>query len=219
MDEARRLALEGAGHGTAVVARVQQAGRGRSGNVWVSPAGNLHVTVVLRPGGPARQAPELGFVTALAVAETVDALLGPGTALKWPNDVLRGGAKLAGILLERQDDGAVLAGIGMNVRHAPAGLPYPVTSLAVLGSDAGPDDVLARLLDRLRAGWADWRSNGFGAVLARWSARGPAPGAAMQVRVGAARVAGRYAGLSATGALLLDTPDGRRTVVAGEIVP
>ena len=218
IDEARRLAAAGAPHGVAAVARVQAAGRGRAGRAWVSPPGNLHVTVVLRPGGSARQAPELGFVVALAVAEAVDALLGPGTALKWPNDIMRSGAKLAGILLERQEDGAVLAGIGANVAHAPQGMPYPVASLASLGSDATPDALLSVLLDKLDEGWDAWRATGFAPVLERWLARGPAPGAAMQVRLGAGQVAGRFAGLAADGALLLDTADGRQSFVAGDVV-
>ena len=175
------------------------------------------MTLVLRPGGPARQAPEIGFVVALAVAEAVDSLLGPGTALKWPNDVLRGGGKLAGILLERLDDGTVLAGIGANVRHLPLGMPYPVTSLATLGSDAGPDLLLNWVLDRVDAGWHAWRGDGFASVLARWSTRGPALGTALQVRLGEDRVAGQFAGLAADGALLLDTPAGPRRFVAGEV--
>ena len=218
MDEARRLAAAGAPHGTAALAQVQLAGRGRGGRVWVSPPGNLHVTVVLRPGGPARQAPELGFVVALAVAEAVDSLLGPGTALKWPNDVLRGGGKLAGILLERLDDGTVLAGIGANVRHLPPDMPYQVSSLAAQGSDADAESLLGRVLDRLDAGWATWREAGFASVLARWMLRGPALGAALQVRMGETRVAGHFAGLAADGALLLDTEAGRRSFVAGEVL-
>jgi BirA family biotin operon repressor/biotin-[acetyl-CoA-carboxylase] ligase len=218
MDEARRLAAAGAPHGTAAVAVVQNAGRGRSGRAWVSPPGNLHVTVVLRPGGSAREAPELGFVIALAVAESVDALLGPGTALKWPNDVLRDGAKLAGILLERLEDGVVLAGIGANVRHVPPDMPYPVTSLAALGSDAGPDALLALVLARLDAGWAAWRAAGFAAVLSRWAERGPGLGTPLQVRLGMGQVAGRFAGLAADGALLLDTAQGRQTFVAGDVL-
>ncbi len=215
MDEARTLADQGAPHGTAVVARVQQAGRGRGGHRWASPPGNLHLTVVLRPGGEARLAPELGFVTAVAVAEAVDALAGPQTALKWPNDVLRGGAKLAGILLERLEDGAVLAGVGANVRHSPPGMPYPVTSLAALGCDAEPDALLHAVLHRLAEGWADWQAHGFAPVLARWLARGPALGAPVRMRSG---LAGRFAGLGPDGALLLDGAHGRTAIVAGEVL-
>ena len=218
MDEARTLALAGVVQGTAAIARVQRAGRGRNGRTWVSPPGNLHATVVLRPGGEARRAPELGFVTALAVAEAVDAVAGCRTTLKWPNDVLCGGAKLAGILMERLEDGAVLAGIGINLAHCPPGLPYPVTSLSLLGCAAGPDAVLSAVLERLAAGCAAWQADGFAAVLARWAARGPARGDALQVRLGERQLVGSFAGLAPDGALLLDTRAGQQRVVAGEVL-
>ncbi len=213
------MAAAGAPHGTTVTARVQTGGRGRSGRSWVSPAGNLYATVLLRPPGrDARGAPELGFVVAVAVAEAVDQVAGPGTRLKWPNDVLREGAKLAGILLERLDNGAVLAGIGLNVAHRPDGMPYAVTSLHALGCAAAPDAVLDAVLDRLDAGWGAWRVDGFAAVLARWRLRGPALGAPLQVRLGPEVVAGEFAGLRQDGALLLDTQAGRRTLVAGDVL-
>lgn len=218
MDAARRMAEAGAPHGTTVTARSQTGGRGRSGRVWVSPAGNLHATILLRPDGDARRAPELGFVVALAAAEAVDRLAGPGTALKWPNDLLRDGAKLAGILLERLDDGAVLAGIGINVAHRPEAMPYPVTSLRGLGCDADADAVLDALLGRLGAGWTDWQAQGFAAVLARWRVRGPAPGAPLRVRLGADLVAGAFAGLGPDGSLLLETAAGPRSLVAGDVL-
>ena len=219
MEEARRLALAGAAHGTVVVAEEQRAGRGRAGRSWVSPPGNLHATVVLQPGAEARSAPGLAFVVANAVADAVDGLAGPGTTLKWPNDILRGGAKLAGILLERTDDGAVLAGIGMNVSHSPPGLPYPVTSLAALGCGAEVGAVLAAVMAALRVEWQAWRDEGFALVLQRWAARGPALGSRMVAQVGAEQVTGRFAGLREDGALLLDTAAGRRAVVAGDVQP
>ena len=206
MDEARALAEAGAVHGMVVSADTQRAGRGRSGRVWASPPGNLHATVVLRPGGEPQRAPQLGFVVAL------DRLAGAGTALKWPNDVLRDGAKLAGILLERLENGAVLAGIGANVRHVPPDMPYPVTSLAALGCPAGPEELLGAVMERLEQGWAAWQAGGLAPVLARWSARGPAPGVCLRVRVGAAVLRGRFAGLRQDGALLLEGGGERRAV-------
>ena len=224
MDEARSLAAAGAGHGTIVVAERQDAGRGRSGRVWASPPGNLHATVILRPGVEAQHAPQLGFVVAVAVAQAVDRLAGPSTALKWPNDIMRDGAKLAGILMERIDDGAVLAGIGMNVRHHPLAMPYPVTSLRVLGCEAGSDTVLGAIQDALREEWAVWRAQGFSEVRRRWLARGPADGTRLMVRLGtgtieAGTIEGSFAGLREDGALLLDTADGRRALVGGDVQP
>ena len=218
MDEARALADAGAAHGTVVSADTQRAGRGRSGRAWASPLGNLHATVVLRPGGGPQQAPQLGFVVALAAAEAVDRLAGPGTALKWPNDVLRAGAKLAGILLERLEDGAVLAGIGANVRHAPPDMPYPVTSLAALGCLAGPEELLMAMMEQLEQGWAAWQAEGFGGVLDRWRTRGPAPGAPLRVRQGGTFLAGQFAGLRTDGALLLDVDGERRALLAGDVL-
>ncbi len=218
MDVARDIASDGAVHGTVVTARVQTGGRGRSGRQWSSPAGNMYATIILRPAGEPRRAPELGFVCALAVAEAVDALAGAGTRLKWPNDALRDGAKLAGILLERLSDGAVLAGIGINVAFKPDNTPYPVTSLRALGCSAGPDDVLDALIDRLAAGWTAWEADGFAPVLARWRARGPDLGAKLRVRLETGIVTGAFAGLGTDGRLLLDTEAGRRTLVAGDVL-
>ncbi len=127
-DEALRLAREGAPHGTVVTAREQTAGRGRVGRAWASPPGNLYLSVLLRLDLPVARIAELSFVAALAVAETVDAFVAGRASLKWPNDVLIDGAKVAGILIE-QADGVAVIGIGVNVAHCPSGLAYPVTSL------------------------------------------------------------------------------------------
>ena len=218
MDEARLRAERGAAHGTVVAARLQRAGRGRNARPWSSPAGNLHATLLLRPGVTATRAPELGFVIALAVADAVDTLAGAGTSLKWPNDVLRHGAKLAGILLERLDDGAVLAGVGLNVRHAPPGMPYRVTSLAAEGLDLTPEAVLDAVLLQVDAIWTVWQREGLPRILARWQRRGPSRGTLLQVRLPSGTVSGGFAGLAANGSLLLDTPSGRRTLLAGEVL-
>ena len=164
-------------------------------------------------------APQLGFVMALAVVGTVDALAGPGTAVKWPNDIMRDSAKLAGILLETCDDGTVLAGTGVNVRHSPPGMPYPVTCLQDLGCDASAPDVMDRLLAELRLEWDAWQSTGFGPVLQRWCERGPLPGAALRVRTGSRVLSGRFAGLRADGALLLQTAETLHAIVAGDVQP
>src|ERR1700753_1319641 len=109
-DEARRLAAEGAPHGTVIHADEQTAGRGRLAHTWFSPPGNLYLSILLRTGQSAARSAELSFLAALAVADTVEALLPRQirAMLKWPNDVLINGAKIAGILLEQVDDATVL---------------------------------------------------------------------------------------------------------------
>ncbi|MBV9116317.1 MAG: biotin--[acetyl-CoA-carboxylase] ligase [Acetobacteraceae bacterium] len=218
-DEARRLAEGGAAHGTVVAAREQTAGRGRAGRSWASPPENLYLSVLLRLDRTPGRLAELSFVAALAVADMVDAFLPTGVraTLKWPNDVLVGGAKISGILLE-QADGATIIGMGVNVVHAPAGTPYPATSLAREAGEASAVSVeacrtalLAALAKRLDA----WLGAGFVPVRAAWLARAHPLGTPLR----AGQTDGAFAGLDADGALLLDTSDGRCRVVAGEVFP
>ena len=219
-DEALRLARDGAPDGTIVVARQQSAGRGRQGRVWISPSGNLYVSYLVRTGrfpgfAPARAA-EIGFVAALAVADTLDTIVA-GSRLKWPNDVLLAGAKIAGILTEMTGD-AIVIGIGINIAHSPPDMPYPVTSAASLGGTATANDALEVLTARLDQRLAAWHAYGFGQVREAWLQRGPAPGQLLTARVGAATINGGFAGLAEDGALLLMTADGPRRIVAGEVL-
>src|SRR5437588_611372 len=124
-EEAKRLARAGAADKTLVWARTQTAGRGRGGRSWVSPAGNLYLSLILRETCPPARAAELGFAAAVALAAALDRLApGLDLAFKWPNDVLLGGRKLAGILIEAESAAAavdwLVLGLGVNVRPAPA---------------------------------------------------------------------------------------------------
>ena len=221
-DEARRLARAGAAEGTVVVAEEQTAGRGRQGRSWTSAPGNLYVSIVLRPGVPAERLHELAFLAGLAVAEAVAALLPPGPAvtLKWPNDVLIDGAKVAGLLLEQDAEAAIL-GIGVNVAHHPEQTPYRAGALATVGARATPEMVLQRLLAAIDAALTLWRAHGFAAIRSHWLARAHPPGTPLVVRLGGATEAavldGRFAGIDAAGALLLDTAAGQVRIVAGEV--
>jgi BirA family biotin operon repressor/biotin-[acetyl-CoA-carboxylase] ligase len=220
-DEALRLARDGASDGTVVVARQQSAGRGRQGRIWVSPPGNLYVSYLFRtsrfPGVATGRVAEIGFVAVLAVADTLDTIIA-GCRLKWPNDVLLAGAKIAGILTEMTGD-AIVIGIGINVAHSPPDMPYPVISAASLGGTASADDVLVTLTARLDQRLADWQAHGFGPVREAWLQRGPILGQMLTARVGASSISGGFAGLAEDGALLLTTPDGPRRIVAGEVLP
>ncbi|WP_158927396.1 biotin--[acetyl-CoA-carboxylase] ligase [Acidisphaera sp. S103] len=219
-DEARRLAQEGAPHGTVVHADEQTAGRGRMAHKWFSPAGNLYISILLRTGEPANRTAELSFLAALAVADTVEALLPRQTRamLKWPNDVLVSGAKIAGILLEQVDD-AVIMGIGLNVLEAPSNVAYKTTTIVANGGIASVDGARDILLGRLGSHLAVWRIDGFAPIREQWLGRSYPIGAAIRANAGGQPVAGHFAGLDADGALLLDTPQGRHRIVAGDVVP
>lgn len=223
-DDAKALAAAGAPHGSVVWAREQSAGRGRYARQWQSPPGNMYMSVVLRPEVPPARTAELGFVAALAVAETVEAFLpaGPPARLKWPNDVLVNGGKIAGILLEGQFNGMdiawVVAGIGINVTGAPDNPAYPATSLVALGAPGvTARDVLEILLARLST-WLDvWRHSGFTAVRDGWMARAARLGETLTVRIGTDPLSGHFRGIDLDGALLLETPQGTRRITAGEV--
>lgn len=217
-DEARRLAQEGAPHGTAVHADEQTAGRGRLARRWFSPPGNLYLSVLLRYDLPPARIAELSFVAALAVADTADSLLPKHTRtlLKWPNDVLVEGAKISGILLEQADQALVL-GIGLNVLHAPDSAGYRTTTLVASGGIATVEGARGILLQRLAAHLAAWEADGFQPIRSAWLARSYPIGETLQVGAGERRMEGGFAGLDADGALLLDTATGRRRIVAGDV--
>jgi BirA family biotin operon repressor/biotin-[acetyl-CoA-carboxylase] ligase len=217
-DEVRRLAAEGAPHGTVVHADEQTAGRGRLAHTWFSPRGNLYLSVLLRTGLPAARSSELSFLAALAVADSVEVLLPRQirSILKWPNDVLVNGAKIAGILVEQVDD-ATIIGIGLNVLQAPSNTAYKTTTIVANGGIASVDGARDILLGRLSFHLAEWQSTGFGPIRDQWLGRSYPIGAAIHANVGGQSVTGHFAGLDPDGALLLDTAKGRRRIVAGEI--
>ncbi|HEY7576797.1 MAG TPA: biotin--[acetyl-CoA-carboxylase] ligase [Acetobacteraceae bacterium] len=217
-DEAARLAREGAAHGTVVHADQQTSGRGRFSRRWSSPAGNLYLSIVLRLDVPPVRRVEIGFIAALAVADSVDVML-PRTiraTLKWPNDVLVQNGKIAGILLENADE-ALILGIGLNVLQAPTGVSYQVSTIVGCGGLATVDGTRTRLLGALSDWLTVWQQDGFAAIRAAWLARAHPVGAPLSVHVAERYVSGRFAGLDEDGALLLDTSEGRNRIVAGDV--
>jgi BirA family biotin operon repressor/biotin-[acetyl-CoA-carboxylase] ligase len=168
---------------------------------------------------------EIGFVAAISVAETVEMLLPPGflVALKWPNDVLVNGAKIAGILLECEPSDHtvpwVVLGIGINISVAPSDLPYSVTALS--SSRVGsimPQEVLPILLEALRRWLTIWDTLGFSPVRHAWLRRARRLGPLIQVRIGEDLISGRAVDLDCTGALIIETPERRRHIIAGEVM-
>lgn len=223
-DEALRLGREGAPDLTLVTARSQNAGRGRRGRQWSSPVGNLYCSFLLRPACPAGRLAELGFVASVAAAEACNGLLPPplGVELKWPNDLLLGGAKLSGILLETIEEvpgeRLVAVGIGINVAAAPKDTPYPATCL----TDHGPiavADVARMLALRFAERYRQWRDDGFAPVRRAWTALATGRGRPVTVRIGTELLQGAFAGIDEAGALLLELPSGaRRRILAGDVM-
>lgn len=218
MDEVRRLAQAGAPTGTVVHADRQEQGRGRLARNWVSPAGNLYMSILLRTDQPAHRSVEVSFLTALAVAETLRAML-PAKAplrLKWPNDVLVDDAKICGILLEQAED-VLIIGIGVNILEAPSIAAYRTTTVAAQGGIASVDGARDMLLDRFRDLTRRWAAEGFAPIRDAWLALTYPPGAPLRVNAPDGALTGRFAGLDLDGALLLETDDGVRRILAGDV--
>jgi BirA family transcriptional regulator, biotin operon repressor / biotin---[acetyl-CoA-carboxylase] ligase len=196
----------------------QTAGRGRLGRRWVEAPGTaVLVSVLLRPP-PARQAPELSLVAAVAAAHAVEAVGGVGAVVKWPNDVVLRDRKVAGILAELRS-GAVVLGIGINVNQTPEQLPEDTklapTSLRLeTGREHDRERVLQALLASLEAAYRSWLEGGLAGVLDDLRRRDFLQGR----RVTVGDVSGVAAGIDEAGRLRVRTAQGIETVTSGEVV-
>ena len=219
--EAFRLAAAGAADGAVVVADTQESGRGRRGRGWHDvPGESLLVSLLVRPRLAAAALPQLSFVAAVAVAEAIETTTGLAPRLKWPNDVMARGRKLAGILLESRPGGAadpaVVIGIGVNLgqRSFPEELADRATSV-LLETGRTPDR--DAVLEALLAAFDRWRArlerDGFTAVRDAWRSRTETLGR----RVSVEGVAGTAVDIGEDGALLVDDGGRVRRVVSGEI--
>ncbi|HMH65036.1 MAG TPA: biotin--[acetyl-CoA-carboxylase] ligase [Rhizomicrobium sp.] len=216
--EARRLAEAGEQGPVWIVAERQSAGRGRRGRVWETASGNLAATLLLRPEAPAAIIGQLSFAAALAAAETA-AHFAPDTAItvKWPNDVLADGRKLAGLLLESAP-GWLAIGIGINLASHPEGTEFPATSLADLNiAVPSPDEALTVLAARFAHWYTAWMNEGFETVRAAWLARAGGLGLPIRARLPHEIRTGVFEGIDAAGALLLNEQGRVSAIAAGEV--
>ncbi|WP_294391744.1 biotin--[acetyl-CoA-carboxylase] ligase [uncultured Sphingomonas sp.] len=208
-------AAAGAAEGTWLRAERQTLGRGRAGRIWNSPPGNLYASTIVRLRAGEPPAPSLALVAGVALDDVASAYAGcMAISLKWPNDLMTGSAKIAGILLERAGE-AVVIGMGVNLAEAPAGLDRPTASIHSLCGSA--PDAHAFLLDLAAAfkRWLGrWRAEGLAPVRSQWLARAHPLGTA--VSVGGRE--GLFEGLDQDGALLIRYADGSgETVRAGDV--
>ena len=221
-----------------IVARQQTAGRGRRGRAWETPDGNLAASLLLTVDLPRQTAATLGFVAGLALNAAV-AEVAPGIAvkvgvdgldepharltLKWPNDVLADGAKLAGILLEVEELTesrlAIVIGLGVNVAAAPEGLPYPTASLKGLGAEVSAEALFTALSDAWVQFHMIWDGGrGLPEIRRLWLAQAAGLGAPVAVRLGERILRGKFETLDEEGRLIVLTDEGvRQAIAAGEV--
>ena len=214
-DDLAALARDGAPEGLWLRAARQTGGKGRQGRPWVSPEGNFYGSTLVRLRGADPPAPTLALVSAVALHEAVSAFAPEAEVqIKWPNDLVAGGAKLAGILLEREGD-AVVAGFGVNLAFHPPAVDRPATSLAALAGPPPPVEEFADALAAAFSHWLErWRSEGLDPVRRAWLAAAHPIGAPLTTSEGD----GLFDGLDEGGALRLRLADGTvRVIHAGDV--
>ncbi len=227
---ARQLAEEGAQDGTVIIADRQSAGRGRLGRRWESPTGvNLYCSILLRPQIPVQQAPQLTFLTAVAVAESLQHLYNLAARVKWPNDLLVSGRKIAGLLNEMSAETEqihfVILGIGVNLNMTadqfPAELNYPATSVQLeTGQPVARGAFVRELLLRFDGYYSEFLAEGFAPIRRRWEGLCDLMNARVQIDQGAGALQGTVVGLDADGALCLQLESGRvERILAGDVRP
>lgn len=225
-DRAKELAEEGAEHGEVVVAEAQTAGRGRRGRSWASPARkNVYFSVVLRPDLPPARAPEITLVASVAVCEALRQA-GVEAGIKWPNDLLASGKKIAGILTElaAEPDRVhwVVLGVGVNVNARPEDFPEALreeaTSILVERGQPAPRALFAAACLTAIEEWLDrWEAEGFGAIRAAWRERSVTLGREVVVQVEGREIAGTAEDIDETGALLVRVPGGVERISSGDV--
>ncbi|EDZ45323.1 biotin-(acetyl-CoA-carboxylase) ligase [Rhodobacterales bacterium Y4I] len=228
LNEAARIAGELAGPEWILALR-QTQGRGRRGRDWKDPKGNFAATLVMRPDGAPDQAALRSFVAALAVYDACVAVTGrsEGLSLKWPNDVLLKGGKLAGILLESAGNGQgvnhLFVGIGVNLVETPMqewlepGAVYPVSLLSETGVQVTPEEFLVAVAGAFARYEQQFATYGFEPIRTEWLARAAKLGEVITARTANSETEGTFETVDASGNLVLNTAKGRVSIPAADI--
>lgn len=228
LDEAARIA-DGLAGPEWILALRQTQGRGRRGRDWKDPKGNFAATLVMRPDGAPDQAALRSFVAALAVYDACVAVTGrsDGLSLKWPNDVLLKGGKLAGILLESAGRGQgvnhLFVGIGVNLVEAPMqewlepGAVYPVSLMAETGVQVTPEEFLEAVAGAFARYEQQFSTYGFEPIRTAWLERAAKLGEVITARTAASETEGTFETVDASGNLVLNTAKGRVSIPAADI--
>lgn len=227
--DAFRLAEDGTSEGTVVLADSQTGGKGRRGRLWSSPAGvNLYCSVVLRPAIMPHEAPQLTFLSAVAAARAIELTTKLVPEIKWPNDLLISGKKVAGLLNEMSAEtdciNFVILGIGVNLNMTadqfPDDLRHPATSLFMeSGVRVDRSRFTSAMLNELDRLYADFYAHGFGPVREEWQQRCNANGHRVIVNdSGTECTGGRFIGIDSDGAMLLRSDDDKlHRITCGDV--
>ncbi len=222
--EAKRRAAAGARGSQWIVALEQTAGYGRRGARWEQRTGDVAATLLFESTGPPETLGQLSFVAALAVADSLDGFApNAPLALKWPNDVLAGGGKIAGVLLELIDAKPrplIAIGIGVNIVSKPDAVLYPTARVLDFADQAPSPVEFVERLDGDLAHWMSiWTARGFNHIRSAWLAKAAGLGAPIRVQLPHETIDGVFLDLAQDGALVLDCEGKRRLIAAGAVLP
>ena len=221
-DTAKEMATGGAPEGSVVIADRQETGRGRQGNSWVSPEGNLYMSVILREAVSPKEAGQISFIAAVALADVLKEAIQPEHTVqqKWPNDVWVDGKKISGILLESEYSSAtktmdwVVLGIGVNLNAAPEGA---ICLNDLSASKIDRDRFAKNLLEALKQRLNQWREHGFHIIQKDWLADARALNEEITVRLPQETLRGEFQGIDENGCLLLIIDGIKKKIASGDV--
>ncbi len=225
---AETLANQGAAEGTVVVAEHQTKGRGRLGRTWFSPGGEgIYVSVILRPSIPPNDAPKLTLMASVAVAEAIRTCAPVEASIKWPNDIMIGGRKVAGILTEMSTDmdriHYVIIGMGININNPSENFPYEIREIATsLFSETGKifsrAEILRKCLESLERYYETFKEKGFLPIMKRWEELTEMMGATIRVDAIGNTYSGTFKGINEDGFLVMrDSYGGVKRIISGDV--
>lgn len=223
MDEIDRLARTGASEGTAVVAGLQEQGRGRAGRNWIaSPNSAFLCSVLLRPNLRARDISSLPLIAGVAIAEAIEQVSGLHSQLKWPNDVFLNGKKICGVLMQSRSIGEnvefINLGFGVNVNSPVTELPLTATSIAIeTGRKSDLAEFEALVFTRLSTRYSEFCENQGRPSLQPWVDRALFLGDEVEIEQPGGMLHGKFTGISHSGALQLETESGALSIAIGEL--
>ncbi|MDO8869997.1 MAG: biotin--[acetyl-CoA-carboxylase] ligase [Methanobacteriaceae archaeon] len=224
---AKKMAEEGAPEGTIIIAETQTRGRGRRGKQWISPAGGVWMSIILRPQIPPSEAPQLTLMTGVAVAKAIKNKFGLDVGIKWPNDILIGSKKVCGILTEANAKFStidyVVVGIGIdanvNTENFPSDVQKSATSLKKeLNEDIMGPELVQEFLKIFEDTYNEFKEGNFPEILGEWRRMSKTIGSRVEVRKQLGKIVrGEAVGITNEGALILELDNGNlRKVISGE---
>ncbi|MFZ3131388.1 MAG: biotin--[acetyl-CoA-carboxylase] ligase [Desulfosporosinus sp.] len=221
---AKELARQGGVHGQVVLARRQSLGRGRLQRQWESPIGGLWMSVVLRPNLSLADASKITLAASVAIADVFEELFSLRIGIKWPNDLIFNGLKIAGILGEVVGEWnavqTLILGIGINVnfpRERLSPLLNATTLFEILKYDVDLNILAAKILKNLEKQVLSLEKKEFEGLRVRWLERAVSLGEEVRILLGEQVIQGIFKGITIDGALLLETEDGEKSFIAGEV--